>query len=207
VFAITGETKEEKESGRDRIAKNARKFESDLFHLLSVYRDWHAVGVLVNEERTCLTCRKSYNRGYSCGPCRAAYSRTHLLNNKTLNYIESMSDELITTIKDSRWQLEPKSVSDANESEIIATNLFKYFPERHGRLVESTSSKGDASMTESHLCARISDTSTFYRRKANNIYFMAMSMAKLPGGTYAIDRLHPFPAPPQPSTDEEPSDS
>ena len=31
VFAITGETKEEKESGRDRIANNARKFESDLF--------------------------------------------------------------------------------------------------------------------------------------------------------------------------------
>ena len=118
-----------------------------------------------------------------------------------------MSDEFITTITDPRWQLEPHSLPDADDSEIIAANLYKYFPERHGRLVVSTSAKEHARMTKSDFCARISDTSTFYRRKPDNVYFLAMSMAKLPGGTYTIDRLHPFPAPSQPSDDEEVTDS
>jgi hypothetical protein len=49
--------------------------------------------------------------------------------------------------------------------------------------------------------------STFYQRKPGNLYFMAMSMARLPGGTYVIDRLHPFSASSQTSEEEEASDS
>jgi HrpA-like RNA helicase len=207
IISITGETTEEKENGRDRIANNAKKFDSDLFYFVSIYKNWHSAGKINPDTRTCLTCRKSYNKGYSCGPCRAAYSRTHLLNNKTLNYIESMSDELILTMKDPCWQLDPSSVSSVNESAIIGTNLFKYFPERYGRLIIPRLHKEDACMIKSGLRARINDMSTFFGQKLENSYFIATSMAKLPNGTYVIDKLHPVCPPSHTDEDEKVSDS
>jgi hypothetical protein len=103
-----------------------------------------------------------------------------------------MCDELMTTITDSRWQLNPGSLLNANESTVIGANLFKYFPERHGRLIVPRQPKEHACMDENGFNARISEFSAFLHRQADNPHFIAMSIAKLPGGAYVIDRLHPF---------------
>ena len=195
VFSITGETKEEKENGRDRIANNARRYNSDVFYSVSVYKDWRDAGALDPETRACRTCPKVYKKEYSCGPCRAAYSTTHLLNNKVLNYVENMSTELVTTMKDPVWRLEPSTLSDANESDIIGANFYKNFPERYGRLEESSITNKHAVMIQTKFRAAISDLSTFYQRKTDHCYFIATSMTKIPGDKYKIDRLHPFRAP------------
>jgi hypothetical protein len=118
-----------------------------------------------------------------------------------------MSDELMMTIQDPRWQLVPSSLEHANESVIIGINLLKYFPERHGRLIVSRRAKEDARMIKSGFCTRISDTSALFQRQTDNPFFIAMSMVKLPGGTYVIDRLHPFSSPSQTCEDEKVSDN
>jgi HrpA-like RNA helicase len=196
IFAVTGETKEDKEYCRDRIFNNARKFDSDLFYFVSVYKNWSSQGAINSDDFICQTCRKTYKNSYVCGPCRAAYSTTHLLNNKILNYVEGMSEELTTTITDPCWKLDPRTLENANESTIIGNNLLKYFPERYGRLVQSRADKRDARMVQKGFPARISDTSALFQRKTDNLYFIAMSVVKLPGGLYSIDRLHPICLPP-----------
>jgi hypothetical protein len=62
-------------------------------------------------------------------------------------------------------------------------------------------------MIKSRFRTRISDTSALFQRQTDNPYFIAMSMVKLPGGTYVIDRLHPFSSPSQTCEDEEASDN
>lgn len=114
-----------------------------------------------------------------------------------------MSDEFITIIKNPRWELNPGSLEDANESAIISANLFKYFPERYGRLLVPRQSKEDAHLIEFDVSARLSDTSTFFEKKADNLYFIAMSVTQIPGGAIKIDRLHPCDAPPHTREDKE----
>ena len=194
-FVIEGETKEEKESARNRIQKSAQRFKSDLFHIVEQYKTWQSIALLDPETHTCKTCHKSYAKGDSCGPCRAAYSRTHLLNNKIFNYIESMSDELRNTIIKSEAYLNANTLSDADESLIVGKILAKHFPERCGRLLIPPEKKIDARMDKNNLPARLSETTTFLQRKSNNMHFIATLLLKAVSGNYIIDRLHPLPAP------------
>ena len=64
--------------------------------------------------------------------CQAAYNRMHLLNNRSLCIAENVYDIAIKIVKNSYWQLTPKSLPDPKENDIIGSNLFKHFPKRYG---------------------------------------------------------------------------
>ncbi|CAF2761381.1 unnamed protein product [Rotaria sp. Silwood2] len=192
LFLVGGLTDEEKQIVQNRIADGAKKHDSDLFHFVSIYKNWHIAGALDPVTRTCLTCRKSWKMEYSCRECRAAHSMSLLLNNKILNIVENVSNDLIETINDSRWQLNPESLSNINESDIIGSNLYKYFPNQYGIFRRTCKTIENAHMVEKGFNAHISDTSIFAHRQTDNPHFIAMSLVKLSSGRYLIDRLHPF---------------
>ena len=106
-----------------------------------------------------------------------------------------MSDELRSTILDSKVCSDANTLPDADESLIIGKILCKHFPERRGRLLIYPEKKIDAYMSKNNLPARLSETTTFLQRKSNNMHFIATLLLKAVSGNYIIDRLHPLPAP------------
>ncbi|CAF3984056.1 unnamed protein product [Adineta steineri] len=190
VFLV-GNTDEERDTIRTRVTNNAKEYESDLLYFASTYNKWRNIGILDPTARMCPTCHKSCNKGNICRPCRAAYSTTHLLNNKILNIVENVSNASIKTIEKSSWQLNPRSVSEANESDIIGINLYKHFPEHYGYLLKTQVPTASARMCATHIDARIIETSALIQRPVSNSYFIAMSIIKLPRGGYLLERLHP----------------
>jgi hypothetical protein len=128
------------------------------------------------------------------------------LNNKILNLIENVYDVSVETIRSQRWQLNPRSIIEANESEIIGAKLYKYFPEHHGQLVVPHLPKKGAHLSASNIRANISDLSAYMQRQRNNPQFIAMSITQLPGGRYIIERLHPFCPLAEPNQHEENDD-
>ncbi|CAF3598550.1 unnamed protein product [Rotaria sp. Silwood1] len=195
LFSVGGLTDEEKQFVQNRIVDGAKKHDSDLLHFVSIYKNWHIAGALDPIKRTCLTCRKTWKMEYSCRECRAAHSRSVLLNNKILNIVENVYHDLIETINGSRWQLNPESLSNANESDIIGSNLYKYFSNQYGIFRRTNKTKLNAHMVEKGFDAGISDTSIFAHRATTNPHFIAMSLVKLSSGRYLVDRLHPFQSP------------
>ncbi|CAF1608049.1 unnamed protein product [Adineta ricciae] len=196
IFQV-GITNDERDYIRKRITDNAKNHQSDLFYFASVYDGWSRVGtdVIDLQTRKCIRCRVPCNKGNICRPCRAAYSRTHLLNNNILNTVENVRNYLIETIQKPRWHLESNTVADPNEIDIVGRNLYKYFPDCYGYFVKNGENPVDVRMHYNNTPVTIIPTSTFMQEENNNSHFIAMSVKQFPNGRIKIDQLHPFQPP------------
>ncbi|UJR10957.1 hypothetical protein I4U23_015142 [Adineta vaga] len=196
IFQI-GNTNEEKKYIQQRIVSSITNEQSDLFYSVTVYDRWNKIGVDTIDltTRKCNICHTVCNKGNICRPCRAAYSTTHLLNNKILNIVENVYNAMIETLQNPRWHLKPELLSDANESDIIGRNLYKYFPECYGYFAQFNGKRSGVRMHRNNISATIANTSVFMREENTSSHFIAMSIIKLQRGRYLINLLHPFPPP------------
>jgi HrpA-like RNA helicase len=189
---LIGTTDEERTMNENRVADVAQKYDSDLLYFVSIFNQWRNIGMTIDSAtRKCSVCHMVWNKGNICRACRAAHSTTYSYNNKILNITESVYNALIEVIKRPCWQLNPCSVQEANESDIIGTNLYKYFPENYGYLLTSSQPTSGVRMIRNKFEAHIRKTSAFMRPSIGHRYFIAMSIINRPGRRYLVDRLHP----------------
>ena len=189
---LIGSTDEEKKLIRTRIIEGAAGFDSDLLYFNFIYHHWRGMGALDPTTKQCRTCSEVRHLKNVCRPCRAAHSTTYMLNNRILNTIEAMFDAALEVLKSPRWQLEPGLVSDANESDIIGAQLFKYFPEHRGRLLKAKFISLNGHMIVNNIPVAINDQSAFAQQPKDNPHFLAMSIQRLPAGRCLVEKLHPF---------------
>ena len=189
---LIGSNDEEKKLIRTRIIEGAAGYDSDLLYLDFIYHRWRGMGALDPTTKQCRTCLRVRNVENVCRPCRAAHSATYMLNNRILNTIEAMFDAALEVLKSPRWQLEPGLVSDANESDIIGAQLFKYFPEHRGCMLKAKFTSLNGRMIVNNIPVAINDQSAFAQQPKDNPHFLAMSIKRLPAGRCLVEKLHPF---------------
>ncbi|CAF4593161.1 unnamed protein product, partial [Rotaria sp. Silwood2] len=66
LFLVGGLTDAAKRTVQNRISDGAKKHDNDLFHFVSIYKNWHIAGAFDSVKHTCLTCRKSWEMKSSC---------------------------------------------------------------------------------------------------------------------------------------------
>ncbi|CAF3785065.1 unnamed protein product [Rotaria sordida] len=192
---MIGALEEEKQAARNRVIDGAKEHDSDLLYLVSIFKKWCVSGSIDPNTHSCQICHMRSSKESSCASCRAAYSRTHLLNNRTLCIIENLYETTIKVLTNSHWQLNPGTLVDTEESDILGINLIKYFPERRGEILSKRTRFKDAIMIQSGFYATLSDSSVFSHRKIVNPHFIAMSVMELSSDVHRIDQLHPCQSP------------
>ena len=191
VFFMGGATKEAKQEAKARVALEAHKYESDLFHLYSVYHEWKNAGGQEMQGK-CSKCNKLVKY---C-TCRVRHSNENSLNNKILQHIDRSCTSIIKQIRSTRWlQNGPKMSVDAIK--IIGNYLAKLFPEQCGYLLVPKLPVEGVRLVSTDIRANITNTSVFMQKlhmdSDRELYqhFVAMTITQLPSGRYIIERLHP----------------
>ena len=141
---MAGALEKDKTPARNRITDGAKEHDSDLLHLVSIFKKWCNSGRIDSTTSICRIFHMRSTKEDSCTSCQAAYNRMYLLNNRSLCIAENVYDITITIVKNSRWQLTPESLTDPKENDIIGANLFKHFPKRYGHLLEKRTPEKDA---------------------------------------------------------------
>ncbi|CAF4253095.1 unnamed protein product [Rotaria socialis] len=188
---MVGALPEEKDAARNRIIDGAKDNESDLLCLVSIFRDWCSAGQIDSVTRQCQICHVPSAKKSSCACCRAAYSLSRLLNNRSLCAIENIYEATIKALTSPRWDLSPGSLVDREDSDILGVNLCKHFPERYGHILVKRARFEDAVMVKNNFLVALSENSVLFHRKIVNPHFIAMSIVKLSSGKHLIDQLHP----------------
>ncbi|CAF5040760.1 unnamed protein product, partial [Rotaria sp. Silwood1] len=155
---MVGALEEEKQAARNRVIDGAKEHYSDLLYLVSIFKKWCASGSIDPVTRSCQICHMRSTKESSCASCRAAYSRMHLLNNRVLCIIENLYETTIKVLTNPHWQLNPGTLVDANESDILGINLVKHFPGRRGQILPIRARFKDAVMVQSGFYAALSDS-------------------------------------------------
>ena len=99
---MAGALEEDKIAAQNRIIDGAKEHDSDFLHLVSIFKKWRNSGRIDSTTSICQIGRMRSTKEDSCTSCRAAYSRMHLLNNRSLCIAENVYDITIKIVKNSR---------------------------------------------------------------------------------------------------------
>ncbi|CAF1444795.1 unnamed protein product [Adineta ricciae] len=209
LFYMGGASKEAKAEARSRVAVGASEFDSDLFYLCSVYKNWENAGLIDPVHRRCTTCQKVVSKRLdSCRSCRTQHANINGLNNKVLQIVYRSFEFYMKTILNTRWKLTASSnvVIESDERDAIGEQLYKLFPEQAGHLLVCHLPDNGIRLINNEIRARINDTSVYVQRihDHGHQHFVTMSITQLPSGDHIVDRLHPVPSkclPPVPIKD------
>ncbi|CAF4277253.1 unnamed protein product [Didymodactylos carnosus] len=180
----------------NRATAGTVEYNSDLFHLCTVFNDWKSTGTIDRTTNKCITCHESsQHQSDICQSCRTPYSFMNGLNDQILQFVEGSVEFYVETITDSRWKLTPgtKSVDkQSNNGDIIGEHLRKLFPAQIGHLLVPHLPDEGVRLIESDLRASIANRSIYVQRAHDHKrqYFVAMFITRSPSGKYVVDRLH-----------------
>lgn len=127
VFYMGGANQEAKDEAKRRVALSSAQHESDLLHLLQVFKEWKDKGDNITNG-ACQGCDKPPRRGKkgsapACRSCRIDYAMSEGLNNKCLEAVEQTASTVVDTV--GRWKAQGQrrrpsgAVADAEGADIM----------------------------------------------------------------------------------------
>jgi len=200
LFSVSNITNDLNDNIHHSTTSDADEYNSDLFYLCTVFKQWKAVGTIDRATKKCITCHKLPKHQLDiCQPCRTQHSLMNGLNNQVLQLIESSVEFYLKTITNSRWKLAPGVKTNSKQSkdgDIVGEYLRKLFSAQLGHLLVPHLPDEGVRLIESDLRASIANRSIYVQRPHDHAhqYFVAMSITRLPSGRYVVDRLHQVPA-------------
>jgi HrpA-like RNA helicase len=194
VFFTSGETLEDRQASKAKVAEAASRFSSDLLFLSSVYQSWASAGKLSDKGR-CPACQRQYKPSFDrCRPCRIKHTVEQSLNNKVLEIVHQNKLQVLEVI--CQLSQQQQSSTSCTPEEVIGRCLSYAFPEQVAELLVGNNPDAGAFLASSKLKTMLSGGSALTRdmvsdtKLAKSTFIIAMAITKIPSGSVIIDKMH-----------------